>query len=50
MITNQERQNMMDFLVLYFGVHPSQLGEMSDHALESTYEFLYNRTLMDSDF
>lgn len=50
MITNQERQNMMEFLVLYFGVNPNQLRQMSDGALENTYEFLYNRTLMDSDF
>lgn len=50
MITEQERQNMIQFLVKYFGSDPEQLKNMSDSLLESVYEFFYSRTLMECDF
>lgn len=50
MITNQERTNMIHFLVVHFGADPNQLENMNDHTLESTYEFAYKRKEMESDF
>ena len=50
MITEKERQNMMQFLVRYFGVDPNQLVNISDHMLEITYDFAYRRTEMECDF
>ena len=50
MISEKERQNMVQFLVMYFGGDPIQLSNMSDHMLESTYEFAYRRKEMESDF
>lgn len=50
MITEKERQNMVQFLVKYFGVDPYQVRNMSDRALESTYDFAYTRFEMESDF
>lgn len=50
MITEKERQNMMQFLVSYFGVEPNQLHNISDRMLEMTYDFAYRRTVMESDF
>ncbi|HWK23588.1 MAG TPA: hypothetical protein VNS08_11215 [Ureibacillus sp.] len=49
-ITEKERQNMMQFLINYFGVDSSQLSNLSDLMLESTYDFAYRRTLMECDF
>ncbi|MEK4229730.1 BH0509 family protein [Solibacillus sp. FSL H8-0538] len=50
MISEQERQNMVHFLVMYFGSDLNQLKNLSDSMLESTYEFAYTRTLMECDF
>ncbi|SOC05941.1 hypothetical protein SAMN05880501_104142 [Ureibacillus xyleni] len=50
MITEKERQNMVHFLVTYFGVNPSELMNISDRVLEATYEFAYQRLEMESDF
>ncbi|MDI7742477.1 hypothetical protein QMK38_10725 [Lysinibacillus fusiformis] len=50
MITEHERQNMMQFLIRYFGVDSSQLNGISDRMLEMTYEFAYRRTVMECDF
>lgn len=50
MISEKERQNMVQFLVTYFGSDPSHLQKMNDNSLESTYEFAYSRTLMECDF
>ena len=50
MISNQERDNMIQFLVNYFGGEPIQLEKMSDHTIEYTYEFAYERKEMESDF
>lgn len=50
MITEKERQNMVQFLIKYFGSDPSQLINLTDSSLESTYEFAYSRTLMECDF
>ena len=48
MISIQERNNMIQFLVNYFGENPIQLENMSDHSLEYTYEFAYERKEMES--
>ncbi|WP_394232102.1 BH0509 family protein [Niallia oryzisoli] len=50
MLSNLERDNIIQFLVNYFGVNRFQLEEMSDHSLENTYEFAYSRTEMESYF
>lgn len=50
MISEKERQNMVEFLVMYFGSDPNQLKNLTDSSLESTYEFAYSRTLMECDF
>lgn len=50
MVSIRERENMIQFLVKYFGVNYSQLTEMSDRSLEYTYEFAYSRTEMESDY
>lgn len=50
MITEKERQNMIQFLVMYFGVDPIQLVNISDRMLETTYDFAYKRKEMESDF
>lgn len=50
MISEKERQNMVQFLVMYFGSDSNQLKNFSDSSLESTYEFAYSRTLMECDF
>lgn len=50
MISEKERQNMIQFLVLYFQSDPNQLNNLTDSSLESTYEFAYSRTLMECDF
>ncbi|MCM3388259.1 hypothetical protein M3649_08945 [Ureibacillus chungkukjangi] len=50
MITEKERQNMMRFLIKYFGVDPKQLVNISDCMLETTYDFAYRRTEMECDF
>ena len=50
MITEKERQNMMQFLIRYFGVDPNQLSNISDRMLEMTYDFAYRRTVMECDF
>ncbi len=50
MITEKERQNMMHFLIRYFGVEPNQLDNLSDRMLEMTYDFAYRRTVMECDF
>lgn len=49
-ITEKERQNMMHFLVMYFGVGPIQLINISDRMLEATYDFAYRRKEMECDF
>lgn len=50
MISQKERQNMVQFLVMYFGSDPIQLSNFTDSMLERTYEFAYTRTLMECDF
>ena len=50
MITENERQNMMQFLIRYFGVDPSHIVNLSDCMLEATYDFAYRRTEMECDF
>ena len=50
MISIRERDNMIQFLVNYFGGDPIQLENMSDHSLEYTYEFAYERKEMESHF
>ncbi|MCQ6276386.1 hypothetical protein JMM81_15835 [Bacillus sp. V3B] len=50
MLSNQERDNIIQFLVNYFGGNPIQLERMSDHTLENTYEFAYERKEMESHF
>lgn len=50
MISEKERQNMVQFLVMYFGSDPNQLNNMSDSSLERIYEFFYSRKLMECDF
>ncbi|WP_332646065.1 BH0509 family protein [Lysinibacillus sp. 54212] len=50
MISEQERKNMVHFLVMYFGSDPNQLNNFSDSMLETTYEFAYTRTVMECDF
>lgn len=50
MSIEKERQNMINFLVMYFGVDPIQLVELSDRMLEITYDFAYNRKEMECDF
>ncbi|WP_156967302.1 hypothetical protein [Ureibacillus sinduriensis] len=50
MITERERQNMMQFLIRYFGVDPRHLVDISDSLLEATYDFAYRRTEMECDF
>ena len=50
MISQKERQNMVQFLVMYFGSDPTQLSNFTDSMLERTYEFAYKRTLMECDF
>ncbi|MER2129101.1 hypothetical protein NSQ62_08885 [Solibacillus sp. FSL H8-0523] len=50
MISEKERQNMVQFLVLYFKSDPNQLNNLTDSSLASTYEFAYSRTLMECDF
>ena len=50
MISEKERQNMIQFLVMYFGSDPTQLNNLTDSSLESIYEFAYSRTLMECDF
>lgn len=50
MISEKERENMIHFLVMYFGSDPNQLTKLPDFLLESTYELAYTRTLMECDF
>lgn len=50
MLSIKERDNMIHFLVMYFGENYRDLSKMNDHSLEGTYEFAYSRTIMDSDF
>lgn len=50
MMTEQERENMIQFLVTYFEAPLIQLMNMSDSTLESTYEFAYYRKEMECDF
>ena len=50
MISNQERDNIIQFLVNYFGANPLQLEKMNDYTLEHTYDFAYGRKEMESDF
>jgi hypothetical protein len=50
MMTNQERDNMIQFLMNYFGGEFNQLMNMSDYSLEHTYNFAYQRKEMESDF
>lgn len=50
MITEKERQNMIQFLIRYFGVNPTHLVNISDSLLELTYDFAYRRTEMECDF
>ncbi len=50
MTTIQERENMIEFLVNYFGGDVSQLEQMNDHTLENTYEFAYERIVMETSF
>ena len=50
MITNRERDNMIQFLMNYFGGEFNQLMNMCDHSLEHTYNFAYQRKEMESDF
>ena len=50
MISERERQNMVQFLVMYFDSDPNQLKNLTDSSLESIYEFAYSRTLMECDF
>ncbi|WP_338452869.1 hypothetical protein R4Z09_13980 [Niallia oryzisoli] len=50
MLSNQERDNIIQFLVNYFGGNRFHLEKMSDHSLDNTYEFAYGRKLMESDF
>lgn len=49
MITNQERDNMIQFLMNYFGGDFSQLMKMNDHTLETTYNFAYERFEMENN-
>ncbi|MCP1145016.1 BH0509 family protein [Lysinibacillus endophyticus] len=48
MITEKERQNMVHFLVTYFGVNPNELITITDRMLEKTYEFAYQRLEMEN--
>ena len=50
MISEKERHNMVQFLVMYFKSDPNQMKNLTDSSLESTYEFAYSRTLMECDF
>ena len=50
MLSEKERQNMIQFLVMYFGVDQNELMSISDSTLESTYEFAYSRKEMECDF
>ena len=50
MVSIKERENMIQFLVTYFGEDPKVLDCLNDHTLESTYEFAYDRKEMESDF
>jgi hypothetical protein len=50
MISIKERENMIQFLVTYFGEDPNQLDNLNDQTLESTYEFAYGRKEMESHF
>ncbi|MDM5334267.1 BH0509 family protein [Ureibacillus composti] len=50
MFSEKERKNMIQFLVMYFGVDLIQLANLSDRMLEATYEFAYKRKEMESDF
>ncbi|MFF5994767.1 BH0509 family protein [Lysinibacillus sp. KU-BSD001] len=50
MISEKERQNMVQFLMMYFGSDPNHLNYLTDCMLEKTYEFAYTRTLMECDF
>ncbi|WP_428908095.1 BH0509 family protein [Niallia sp. Krafla_26] len=49
MVSIQERENMIQFLVNYFGGDPIQLEQMNDHTLENTYEFAYKRIEMENE-
>lgn len=50
MISEKVRQNMVQFLIMYFGSDPNHLQNLTDSSLENTYEFAYSRTLMECDF
>ncbi|WP_431030156.1 BH0509 family protein [Lysinibacillus sp. LZ02] len=50
MISEKERQNMVQFLIMYFGSDSGYLSNLTDCMLEKTYEFAYTRTLMECDF
>lgn len=47
-MSTQERENMIQFLVNYFGGDLNQLKQMNDHTLECTYQFAYERIEMEN--
>lgn len=50
MLNEKERQNMIQFLEMYFNIDPMQLANSNDRMLETTYEFYYARKEMECDF
>ena len=50
MITEREKENMVQFLVKYFGGDQHQLNKMNYWTLEKTYEFAYSRIEMENNF
>ncbi|MEK4627116.1 hypothetical protein MKZ17_02520 [Solibacillus sp. FSL R7-0682] len=50
MISENERKNMVHFLIMYCGSNPNQLQTLNDYLLERTYDFAYSRTIMECDF
>lgn len=44
----RERENMIQFLVAYFGGDLNQLEQMNDRTLENTYQFAYERIEMEN--
>lgn len=49
MLTSQERNNMIYFLVRYFQSDYNQLLDMSDESLESIYDYAYYQTELERD-
>lgn len=49
MLTSQERNNMIHFLVNYFQSDLNQLQVMSDESLEGIYNYAYYQTELERD-